>query len=108
VGTLTHTSHSSSFSEVITIKLLDKTEDDPQLWNKRAEKNKADISNGERKFVDETCRPEKINIEGPCVHFIRETLEVLKSYRIGAQPGNRPLYAGCHSSKRRKNNRETT
>ena len=66
-----------------------------------------DISNKERKFVDETCRPEKINIEGPCVHFIRETLEVLKSYRIGTQPGNRPLYAECRSSKRRKINRET-
>jgi len=40
VGTLTHASHSSSFSEVITIKLLDKTEDDPQLWNEWAEKTK--------------------------------------------------------------------
>jgi len=50
----------------------------PQLWNEWAEKNKAGISNEERKFVEETCRPEKINIEGPCVHFIRETLEVLK------------------------------
>ena len=107
VGTLTHASHTSGFSEVITIKILDKREDDPQLWNKWAEKNKADISKEERKFVDETCRPEKINIEGPCVHFIRETLEVLKSYRIGTQPGNRPLYAECRSSKRRKINRET-
>ncbi len=80
MGTLTHASHWSGFSEVITIKLLDKTEDDPQLWNEWAEKNKADISNGERKFVDETCRPEKIDIDGP----IRETLEVLKSYQIGA------------------------
>jgi len=44
---------------------LDKTEDDPQLWNELAEKNKADISNEERKFVEETCQPEKINIEGP-------------------------------------------
>jgi hypothetical protein len=51
VGTLTHTSHLSSFSEVITIKLLDKTEDDPQLWNEWAEKNKADISNRERKLT---------------------------------------------------------
>jgi len=33
VGTLTHASHSSCFSEVITIKLLDKTVDIPQLWN---------------------------------------------------------------------------
>ena len=107
MGTLTHASHTSGFSEVITIKILDKREDDPQLWNKWAEKNKADISKEERKFVDETCRPEKINIEGPCVHFIRETLEVLKSYQIGTQPGNRPLYAECRSSKRRKINRET-
>jgi hypothetical protein len=37
---------------VITIKVLDKTEDDPQLWNEWAEKNKADISKGEREFVD--------------------------------------------------------
>ncbi len=108
MGTLTHASHWSVFSEVITIKLLDKTEDDPQLWNEWAEKNKADISNRERKFVDEACRPEKINIEGPCVHFITETLEVLKSYRIEAQPGNRPLHAGCCSSKRRKITRGTT
>ncbi len=98
VGTLTHASHSSGFSEVITIK----------LWNEWAEKNKADISNEERKFVEETCRPEKINIEGPCVHFIRETLEVLKSYQIGGQPGNRPLYAECCSSKCCKINRQTT
>jgi hypothetical protein len=61
VGTLTRASHSSGFSEVITIKLLDKTGDDPQLWNVWAGKNKADISNKERKIVDETCRPEKIN-----------------------------------------------
>ncbi len=108
VGTLTHASHSSGFSEVITIKLFDKTEDDPQLWNEWAKKNKADISNGERKFVDKTCRPEKINIEGPCVHFIRETLEVLKSYQIGVQQGNRPLHAGCRSSKRHKITRGTT
>jgi hypothetical protein len=40
VGTLTHASHLSGFSEVITIKLLDKTEDDPQLWNEWAEKTK--------------------------------------------------------------------
>ncbi len=108
MGILTHASHSSGFSEVITIKELDRTEDDPQLWNEWAEKNKADISNGERKFVDETCRLENINIEGPCVHFIRETLEVLESYRIGAQPGNRPLHAGCRSSKCHKINRQTT
>ncbi len=57
VSTLTHTSHSSGYYEVITIKVLDKTEDDPQLWNEWAEKNKADISNGEREFVDKTCRP---------------------------------------------------
>jgi hypothetical protein len=80
VGTLSHASHSSGFSEVIMIKELDKTEDDPQLWNEWAEKNKADISNRERKFVDKTCWPENINIEEPCVHFIRETLEVLESY----------------------------
>ena len=86
---------------------MDKTEDDPQLWNEWAEK-KADISNEERKFVDKTCRPENINIEGPCVHFIRETLEVLESYQIGAQLGNRPLHAGCCSSKRHKINRQTT
>ena len=40
VGTLTHASHSSSFSKVITIKELNKTEDDPQLWNEWAEKKK--------------------------------------------------------------------
>jgi hypothetical protein len=108
VGTLTHASHSSGFSEVITIKLLDKTEDDLQLWNEWAEKNKAYISKGERKFVDKTCWPEKINIEGPCVHFIRETLEVLKSYQIGVQLGIRPLNAGCCSSKCHKITRGTT
>jgi hypothetical protein len=80
VGTLTHASHLSGYSEVITIKVLDKTEGVPQFLNEWAEKNKADISNRERKFVNKTCRSEKINIEGPCVHFIRETLEVLKSY----------------------------
>ncbi len=106
--TLTQASHLSGFSEVITIKELDKTEDDPQLWNEWAEKNKADISNGERKFLDKTCRPENINIEGPCVHFIREQLEILESYQIGAQLGNRPLHAGCRSSKRHKINRQTT
>jgi hypothetical protein len=52
VGTLTHASHLPGYSEVITIKVLDKTEDDPQLWNEWAEKNKADISKGEREFVD--------------------------------------------------------
>jgi hypothetical protein len=41
VGTLTHVSHSSGFFEVITIKVLDKTEDDPQLWNEWAEKKQS-------------------------------------------------------------------
>ncbi len=40
VGTLAHGSYSSGFSEVITIKLLDKAEDDPQLWNEWVEKTK--------------------------------------------------------------------
>jgi hypothetical protein len=108
VGTLTHASHSSGYSEVITIKVLDKTEDDPQVWNEWAEKNKADISKGEREFVDKTCRPEKINTEGPCVHFVKETLEVLKSYQIGALPGYRPFHGGCRFSKRLKTNRGMT
>ncbi len=74
LGKMTHTLHRSGVTKVITITVLDEADVSDDEWSEWSEKNKTDINNGKQTSDNVVRRLEKINKEGPCVKFVRETM----------------------------------
>jgi hypothetical protein len=96
LGKMTHALHRSGATEVITITVLDEANVSNDEWSEWSEKNKTDITNSKQTLDNVVCRPEKINKEGPCVKFVRETMEVLKSYQRVTMPALCSSRSGYH------------